>query len=134
MRAFLQNLTVRPSCFNCPAKCPRSSADITLGDFWGINQLCPEIDDDRGVTLVIEHNERNLTDIQSQQEFALTDGARYNQAIVKSAEEPANRAKFYDEIGASLTDTMRSYTRLPLILSIRIKLARTIHKLIKCSI
>lgn len=53
MQAFLANLTLRPSCYACPAKCGRSGSDVTLGDFWGIGKIAPELDDDRGCSLLI---------------------------------------------------------------------------------
>lgn len=52
MSAFLSNLSLRPSCFRCPAKSGKSGSDITLGDFWGIEDILPEFDDDRGCSLV----------------------------------------------------------------------------------
>lgn len=41
MRGFLSDIFIRPSCFECPAKRGRSSADITLGDFWGLSRNYP---------------------------------------------------------------------------------------------
>lgn len=59
MRAFLSNLTLRPSCYNCPAKGGKSGADITIGDFWGVENVFPEFDDGKGVSVVVKctHNE-----------------------------------------------------------------------------
>ncbi len=37
MKGFLNNLTLRPSCFHCSSKGGRSSADLSLGDFWTID-------------------------------------------------------------------------------------------------
>jgi len=46
---FLKNLYLRPSCYHCRfSRVPRV-ADITLGDFWGIQK---ELKDQRGVSLV----------------------------------------------------------------------------------
>lgn len=58
MRAFLSNLILRPSCHACPAKEGRSHADLTIADFWGINQVNPEMDDDRGTSLVLVHTDK----------------------------------------------------------------------------
>lgn len=58
-RAFIQNLTLRSSCFKCPFKYPDGSkADISLGDFWGIENVCPEIDNNLGTTIVIARTEK----------------------------------------------------------------------------
>jgi hypothetical protein len=92
--------------------------------------MCPEIDDDRGMTLVIEHNRRRLNALTPQRELSFADVARHNPALVKSAAEPAARAQFQASIGKSLTKAMRSYTRRPLSLTFRIALSRLIHKII----
>lgn len=44
------NLYIRPSCGNCDFKGISRNSDITLADFWGIEN---ELDDDNGVSLVI---------------------------------------------------------------------------------
>lgn len=53
MRAFLGELCNRLSCHECNFRELRSGADITLGDFWRIAELTPEIDDDKGTSLVL---------------------------------------------------------------------------------
>ena len=52
MRAFLRNMILRPSCYACGAKEGRSHSDITIADFWGIQNVLPEMDDDLGTGLV----------------------------------------------------------------------------------
>lgn len=53
MRGFLTDLTLRPSCYKCSAKSGRSGSDITIADFWSIQLVAPEFDDDKGVGLVL---------------------------------------------------------------------------------
>lgn len=53
MKAFLQNWSLRPSCYFCKAKSGVSHADITIGDFWGIENYELKIDDDKGISCVI---------------------------------------------------------------------------------
>lgn len=43
----------RPACSTCPYACNERVGDITLGDYWGVERHCPDIDDDGGVSLVI---------------------------------------------------------------------------------
>jgi len=52
-KGFLQNLYLRLSCYNCPVKPLKSGSDITIGDYWGIWNILPEFDDDKGVSLVL---------------------------------------------------------------------------------
>lgn len=53
MKGFLRNIYLRPSCYDCPARKCKSGADISLGDFWGIQNFFPEFDDDKGCSLVL---------------------------------------------------------------------------------
>ena len=53
MQGFLKDLYLRPSCYVCPAKKGKSHSDITIADYWGINQYLPEFDDDRGISLIM---------------------------------------------------------------------------------
>ncbi|MBQ7462945.1 MAG: Coenzyme F420 hydrogenase/dehydrogenase, beta subunit C-terminal domain [Bacteroidaceae bacterium] len=53
MQGFLHDLYLRPSCHSCKFKAGKCGSDLTLGDFWGIEKVVPEIDDDHGVSLVI---------------------------------------------------------------------------------
>ena len=58
MCAFLWDLCLRPSCYNCPAKGGRSHSDITIADYWGVQNVLPDFDDDKGCSLVMLHTER----------------------------------------------------------------------------
>lgn len=58
MQAFLSNLCLRASCYRCSAREGKSGSDLTIADFWGIEQVCPELDDNRGTSLVMVHSAR----------------------------------------------------------------------------
>lgn len=53
LRVFLNNLCLRPSCHNCPAKAGKSKSDITIADYWEISKFHPELDDDKGVSAIL---------------------------------------------------------------------------------
>lgn len=99
MRGFLADLYLRPSCHVCPAKALKSGSDITLGDFWGIQNVMPEYDDDKGVSAVLLNTEKGVqafsslsTDIR-ESDFEVV--ARYNPALVHSPICSEKRAEFY---------------------------------------
>ena len=58
MQAFLRNTSLRESCYNCQFKKKHRISDITLADFWGIENIAPEMDDDKGTSLVIINSEK----------------------------------------------------------------------------
>jgi len=57
MKAFLADFGLRKSCYACKFKGGHSGSDITIGDFWGVELLCPELDDDKGISVAFIHTE-----------------------------------------------------------------------------
>lgn len=100
MRAFLRNECLRPSCYDCPAKSGKSQSDITLGDFWGIQEIHPEIDDDKGTSLVLINTEKGQEIIESLNHKIHTCSEDYelalksNSAIEHSVDIPLVRPLF----------------------------------------
>ena len=58
MSMFLNNISLRPSCYDCRFTTVNRQGDITLGDFWGIGRKYPERDDDKGISLIIVNTEK----------------------------------------------------------------------------
>ncbi len=50
---FFRNVILRPSCHRCEYCTPERDSDITIGDFWGVEKVRPDIDDGMGTSLVI---------------------------------------------------------------------------------
>lgn len=44
---------LRESCFHCSYRVEHRTADITIGDFWGIEKLLPQLDTKNGVSVVM---------------------------------------------------------------------------------
>ena len=52
-RGFLEGMFSRPSCEKCPAKNMESGSDITLGDFWGVENYFPDLVMQEGLSIII---------------------------------------------------------------------------------
>ena len=57
-RLFYRHNILRLSCYECNYANTHRPADITIADFWGVDELFPEFDDDKGVSLVIINSEK----------------------------------------------------------------------------
>ena len=98
MQCFLNDLCLRPSCYHCPARCGKSGSDITLADLWGASEICPELDDDKGLSLVMLRNGGiNLTQIDKW-EISYNDALAHNPSIEKSVATPAKRKTFFKKM------------------------------------
>lgn len=61
MKAFLQNLILRPSCEDCKIKIHKNLSDITIGDLWGVSETYPELGSELGISfLLINTNKGEL--------------------------------------------------------------------------
>lgn len=105
MRAFLSDMILRPSCYNCQARCGRSYSDITIADFWGINQINPQMDDDKGTSLLLIHTSKGKDALNFKyMKYATStyvEAIRFNPAIEWSATPHGNRKEFFDNLETS---------------------------------
>ena len=118
MTSFLRNWSLRPSCYDCHFKSLQRQADITLADFWGIQNVAPEMDDDKGTSLVLIHSEKGerLWDSVAEQmvfrSVSVEQAIQYNSSAVQSVAEPPNRAAFLKAIRKrDFEKTVQKYTR-----------------------
>lgn len=58
MKGFLGNLYLRPSCYECRCKEGVNHSDLTIADFWGVHDILPSFDDDKGVSLVLVYTSK----------------------------------------------------------------------------
>lgn len=102
MKAFLSDMILRPSCYNCMAKSGRSNSDITIADFWGVNNILPQIDDDKGTSLLFLQTEKGRRALEFDSflyvESTYNDAFRFNPAIEKSANPHKNRQEFFEKL------------------------------------
>lgn len=57
-RGYHMNVYERPSCYECKFKGFPRMSDITLADFWGLQQIDPEMDRNLGTSLVLINSEK----------------------------------------------------------------------------
>lgn len=130
MKGFLADLYLRPSCYVCPAKSGRSGSDITLGDFWGIQEIMPELDDDKGVSVVLVNSEqgKNWLDKIEVDLWNADYGQAiaHNPALVKSPLLPPRRKVFYDKSNLSVRKRVKVCTRIPF----KVKAKQSIRKVV----
>ena len=58
LRAFFSDICDRPSCYDCKFKKRYRVSDFTIWDCYKMNELCKEMNDDKGTTRVLIHTEK----------------------------------------------------------------------------
>lgn len=103
MQMFLRNYCLRPSCYQCKVKTNKLS-DMTIGDFWGIESVAPEMDDDHGVSIIIVRSEKAdalLKKVEQDlrcKEVSYEEGVKCNPSEHSSVEMPQSRDAFFDDM------------------------------------
>ena len=100
MIAFLDDMSLRPSCNNCQAKAGRSQSDITLADFWNVDKVVDGIDDDKGVSLLLGNTANGVMLLESVQdlechEVDFANAIQFNKAWEESYPMSPNRVRFF---------------------------------------
>lgn len=115
LRGFLADLYLRPSCYACPAKKFKSGSDVTIGDFWGVQNVMPEIDDDKGISVMFLNRENINFDLRlsvlNLRETSYEDVVRFNSALVHSSVLSENRNLFFSSRQLDLKERIQRYGR-----------------------
>lgn len=123
MNAFLKEIILRPSCYDCKAKGCSSQSDITIADFWGINTVFPDMDDDKGTGMIFVNTKKGQTSIDfSQMEIRETTYERIkplNPSCHSSVQPHPRRGEFFSRLdGENLIDLIEDCTKPPMKIGI----------------
>lgn len=58
IRLFMSSLITNRGCFSCPYSNMNRISDITIGDFWGVEDAIPQMTASSGVSLVLANSEK----------------------------------------------------------------------------
>ncbi|NLV95058.1 MAG: 4Fe-4S binding protein [Candidatus Riflebacteria bacterium] len=139
MKAFLRNVCLRPSCYECKFKSIHRQSDMTLADFWGVQKIEPEFDDDKGTSLLFVNSEAGkemFNKIRNKiiyKEVDVNEAVKYNSAATKSAQYNPNRDNFIKGINDNVPFDIlvRKYCTDKISVRIKRKIKATIRKVLK---
>lgn len=100
MRGFLENIYLKPACHHCEFRNFKSGSDIILGDFWGAEVEEKEIDDNKGISIVIANSSKGnqllykIADKIFLKEVGIDNIIPYNQSLFYSSQQSPNKEKF----------------------------------------
>lgn len=102
MLAFLNDYANRPSCFKCQFRNGKANSDLTIADFWGIENCIESLEfaGEQGTSLLILNNDRlrhYLTDVMLQ-EVPLEKAISGNIAYTKDWPKPLTHDYFFHKL------------------------------------
>ena len=103
MKAFLDDIILRPSCYDCKARGGSSKSDVTIADFWGIDSVFPDMNDDKGTGLVFINTPKGRDSIDltkiSCAETSYDTVKPLNPSCYRSPEVHPKRELFFSRLG-----------------------------------
>lgn len=107
MRGYLAGRCfMRPSCYACRFRNDSREADITLGDFWGIERIRPGLDNDCGTSVVLVNTQKGEKAFQAvvdrgavvSERMSMENVPGDNPALQSSPKPNVPRADFFREL------------------------------------
>lgn len=139
MKLFLRDIVLRDSCYNCSFKKKHRISDITLADYWGIDKVHKDMNDEKGTSLVVINSDKgkelfeliknNLKCVKTDLEEAI----KYNPSMIKSVDIPKKRDKFFQELSSgkinenNIIKYMNKYTKVSFVRKV-LRKSKTILK------
>lgn len=115
---FFCDCCIRESCYQCPYTCINKPADITMGDFWNIKSVLPDLSETKsGYSLAISHSEKgrailegiNALRIDSEKNDSLVN---LQPRLIKPITRPQNREAFWEDYKVmNFDDLAKKYYR-----------------------
>ena len=142
LRGFLSDLYLRKSCYSCLYRKKHRVSDLTLADFWGIQNVMPEMYDGKGTSLLIVQSSKGqelLKDIDAKMSpVDFCTAVKYNPSYFQSPKQNDKREEFFSRLtrNEDIESLIKFYTRQSLKMRIRkrlssIKILRNIYHCIR---
>ena len=136
MRGFIGDIYLRPSCYSCKFKGIERISDITVADFWGIQNVKPKMDDNKGISLVVIQSEKGkaiFEKVKENIEFVnvnINESLKYNPSALKPVTYNVKRDEFFAELSMNknIEELIKRYTKRNIVQRIKMKIKRLIKR------
>lgn len=101
---YLQNSVSRMSCYECAFSATTRVADITIGDYWNVRDVLPDLNVDKGMSVVLVNTVKGQEILNAISkniklyETTIEDAVKGNGNLQKPCEMPEQRLYIYDKI------------------------------------
>lgn len=118
---FGWELFSRRSCYHCPSRAFKSGADLTIGDYWGVESVHPDMDDSLGTSAVMVLSAKGMQlfnkvrDCMEMRPSDVMAVARVDKTVFANHRINPKRSRFFAEVTEdNFDDLVERLTRFPL--------------------
>lgn len=135
-RLYLKDVSLRNSCYQCDFKTIGRISDITLADFWGVEKNLPELNDDKGVSLILIHSKKGENIFNNckifKKEVDIQRSLISNPSAFSSSRKPLRRYFFYVDLEKDeFKSVISKYSNDNFIIKTYNKIVKKIFKTLK---
>ena len=129
VKVFYNRCALRPSCYECPYATTERKTDMTIGDFWHIEETIPDFYDSNGNSLFLIHTNRGeelFEKIQSELDYRSSNTTQCWQANLEApTQKSEQREEFWNDYKKKGIDfVMKKYGSVPVKTKIKNKLLK----------
>ena len=136
VKVFYSRCALRPSCYECPYASTERKTDMTIGDFWHIEETVPDFYDPNGNSLFLIHTNRGeelFEKIQGGLDCRLSNITQCWQANLEApTKKSEKREEFWNDYQRKGIDfVMKKYGTVPMKTKVKnklLKILRGVHR------
>ena len=131
-RVFYNQCALRPSCYECPYATTERKTDMTIGDFWHIEETIPDFYDPNGNSLFLIHTDRGeelFEKVRDNLDYRLSNTAQCWQANLEApTQKSEQRDVFWNDYQKKGIDfVIKKYGTVPMKTKVKNKLLKILR-------
>lgn len=132
VKVFYNRCALRPSCYECPYATTERKTDMTIGDFWNIEETIPDFYDPNGNSLFLIHTGRGeelFEKIRDNMDYRLSNTAQCWQANLEApTQKSEQRDVFWNDYQKKGIDfVIKKYGTVPMKTKVKNKLFKILR-------
>ena len=132
VKVFYNRCALRPSCYECLYATTERKTDLTIGDFWHIEETIPDFYDPNGNSLFLIHTNRGeelFEKIRSDLDYRLSNTTQCWQANLEApTQKSEQREEFWNDYKKKGIDfVMKKYGTVPVQTKIKNKILKILR-------
>ena len=132
VKVFYNRCALRPSCYECPYATTERKTDMTIGDFWHIEETIPDFYDPNGNSLFLIHTDRGeelFEKVRDNLDYRLSNTAQCWQANLEApTQKSEQRDVFWNDYQKKGIDfVIKKYGTVPMKTKVKNKLLKILR-------
>lgn len=134
LTSFLKEMINRPVCYQCKFATENRISDITIGDFWGVEEIEPELEEKLGVSVLLVNTDKGKNTIKKLENYIDLKEINFNRMKdfnhFHNVDVNLKRKRFFRDIenGKNVLEIMKKYNHDNIIYKVVNKVRKIVRR------